>query len=744
MAGYQISGFYKLSVDERLSELKRLGLLDDDAIVALRRAMPIERVDRIVENVIGVLTLPLGVALNFVVNGKDYVVPAAIEEPSVIAGMSGAAKLIAGAGGFIADSEPPLLIGQVQLVDVADPIRARAELLDHRDELLAIANQREPKMAARNGGAKDLEVMVHRSPGGSMVVLHLLVDTRDAMGANVVNSMCEAVAPEAERLGGGRVNLRILSNLTDRAIVRARTVIPPSLLEVSGLSGEAVRDAIVSASELAEIDPYRAATHNKGIMNGIDAVAIATGNDWRAIEAGVHAYAARGRRYTSLSRWRRNDAQDLVGEIEVPLKVGIVGGTIRTNPVVESMLRLSRVESARELGELMASVGLAQNFAALKALATRGIQHSHMSLHARSVASMAGATVDNFEHVVAELMRVGEVKVWKAKEIIQGLSRKEPEPAGTRAVAPGRLILVGEHAVLHGSRALAVPIPLVVEAVVRDHDGDVVTVVPSWGLEHRLSRGAGPIGSVLEAMLARVGLEGRGMHIRIDPGFPRAMGLGASAAIAVAVLRAVAKHFGIGLSESEISALAAESEAHVHGSASPLDHVVATRGEPILFRSGVPDIVEALRIPEPVRIVIGVTGRESLTMAVVEKVDRAIASNRRLCLRIFEEIDELAGASREALESGDLVRLGELMAWNHGLLHTLGLSCLDIEELIEIARENGALGAKLTGSGGGGSVVALCPDSADAVADAIRRRGYKALSIVLGPTRAPSDRAPPT
>jgi hydroxymethylglutaryl-CoA reductase len=414
----RIPEFYKYSLEDRLRILRERDLLDDDDYALLRsgrQALQPKGADRMVENVIGVFGLPIGLGLNFRINGKPYVVPLVVEEPSIIAALSSEAKVIGAAGGFEAESTEPVLIGQVQIVGVESASKAKAALLQAKDEILNLANSLQPRLVARGGGARDIEVHVHSSTNvGDMVVLHLLVDTRDAMGANLVNSMCEGIASLTERLTGGKVFLRILSNLSDRSLARARAVIPAELLAGKGYAGEDVRDGIILASEFARVDPYRATTHNKGVMNGIDAVALATGNDWRAIEAAAHAYAGRGAAYTSLTSWQRSQHGDLVGSIELPLKVGTVGGPLQSNPAVGVNMRMLGVESARELSEVMASVGLAQNFAALRALVTQGIQQGHMTLHARSVAMAAGAPPEIFDRVVEELVDSGDIKVWKA------------------------------------------------------------------------------------------------------------------------------------------------------------------------------------------------------------------------------------------------------------------------------------------------------------------------------------------
>jgi hydroxymethylglutaryl-CoA reductase len=343
----------------------------------------------------------------------------AIEEPSVVAAASYMAKIVRDAGGFTTCSTDPVMIGQMQILDVADPWAARFDLLHQKQKLLELANQTDPVIFSLGGGARDLEVRVFpETPLGSMLVLHLLYDTRDAMGANTVNTAAETLTPVVEEITGGRVHLRILSNLADRRLARAKCVIPPALLAFRDYSGEQVVQGIAEATVFAATDPYRATTHNKGIMNGIDAVALACGQDWRAIEAGAHAYAACSGRYTSLSTWTKDRDGNLVGTLELPLAVGIVGGATRVHPGAQVALKILGVQSARELGEVMAAVGLAQNLGAVRALATEGIQRGHMTLHARQLAIAAGATGDQVQIVAARLVAEGTVRLDRAQEIL--------------------------------------------------------------------------------------------------------------------------------------------------------------------------------------------------------------------------------------------------------------------------------------------------------------------------------------
>ena len=378
--------FYQLTLPERLEEIAaKTGLTPaESASLSGKAGLTPELADHMVENAIGIFALPLGVAQNFLINGREVLIPMAVEEPSVIAGASFMARLAQSGGGFKAEADPPLMIGQMQILDCPDRQKAREAILARRDEILATAAAVDPIMVSLGGGPRGIEVReIADSPIGPFLVLHLIVDVLDAMGANAVNTSLERLTPLIEEITRGRVLLRILSNLSDKRLARASVRIPTSALAFEGFSGEQVRDGVIAAWAFAAADPYRAATHNKGIMNGIDAVVIATGNDWRAVEAGAHAYAARSGRYTSLSTWGRNDSGDLTGTLEMPMAVGIVGGATKVHPGAQAALKMMQVRSARELAGIIVSVGLAQNLAALRALATEGIQRGHMGLHAR-------------------------------------------------------------------------------------------------------------------------------------------------------------------------------------------------------------------------------------------------------------------------------------------------------------------------------------------------------------------------
>jgi hydroxymethylglutaryl-CoA reductase len=421
----RLPGFYQQSLAERGQAVAKWAGLSPEQLAALdgTGGLTAEQADHMIENVVGLHSLPLGVAANFLVNGRDVLVPMAIEEPSVVAGASFMARLAREGGGFTAHTTEPHMIGQMQILGVTDAQAARLRLLENKPRLLELANQVDPVLLKVGGGARDFEVrVIETSPIGPFLVAHLIYDTRDAMGANAVNTACESLAPALEQISGGRVHLRILSNLADRRLARARCSIPAEALAFGDFSGQRVRDGIVEAWAFAAADPYRAATHNKGIMNGVDAVVIATGNDWRAIEAGAHAYAARSGRYTTLSTWGVDDAGCLVGTLEMPMAVGSVGGATRVHPTAQAALRLMGVSGARELAEIIVSVGLAQNLAALRALATEGIQRGHMTLHARQVAIAAGATGALIEQVAGRMVAEKTVRIDRAAEILGELA----------------------------------------------------------------------------------------------------------------------------------------------------------------------------------------------------------------------------------------------------------------------------------------------------------------------------------
>jgi hydroxymethylglutaryl-CoA reductase len=424
----RISQFYKKTLSERLTIIREWLGKSSDAPLPLDGGLSSDQADAMIENVLGRYALPFAVATNFLINGRDVLVPMAIEEPSVVAACSNAARLFRDGGGFTTTSDQPVMIGQIQVLDIPDMAHAIAQIEAHKAMLLAEADSVGGSIVKRGGGARDIEIRVFDdTPIGAMLVLHLLLDTRDAMGANAINTAVEHLAPHVESLTGGRVNLRILSNLSDKRKARAEGVIPKEALATESLTGEQVVKAIVEAGYFAEIDPYRATTHNKGVMNGIDAVVLATGNDWRAVEAGAHAYVARNGHYASMTQWRMTANGDLHGVIELPLAVGIVGGATRVHPTAQLALDILGITTAQELAEVMVAVGLAQNFAAIRALATDGIQQGHMRMHARQLALAAGASPELAPKIAKMMIDEKNIRLERAKQLVENLLSDEKE-----------------------------------------------------------------------------------------------------------------------------------------------------------------------------------------------------------------------------------------------------------------------------------------------------------------------------
>ena len=745
-ANSRIPGFFKLDIPRRIQALLERGLITAEEAQSLEAGTHTLRVpvaDRMIENVVAVLGLPLGLGLNFLINDRDVVIPLTVEEPSIVAGLSGAARTSRLTGGIQVSTTLPILIGQVQIANLKKPEEAKEKLLSQKEEILNLANSFHPRMVARGGGARDIEVFIHQDVGESkdtLVVLHLHVDTRDAMGANVVNGMCEGIANLLETISGGTVFLRILSNLTDQALVTATMRIPVENLETDDFSGERVRDGIVLANDWALVDPYRAVTHNKGIMNGVDAVAIATGNDFRAIEAAAHAYAAQDGKYKALTHWHKDVHGALEGTLTMPMKVGTVGGSIATNPTIKICHAIMGSPNAQELAGIMGAVGLAQNYAALRSLSTAGIQQHHMTLHARNVAANANVPEDYFEAVVDALIEDGDIKVWKAQDLFKQMKSNEsslnPVLDQPRPSACGKVILVGEHAVVYGKPALAVPLPLAIESrVVVSNESRIL--VPRWGIDLTLpSLDDNPHGlvGVIVQLLDQLDLSNRHVTIELFPNVPRAMGLGGSAAMAVAVIRGLDECFKLGLSQEKINSLAFDCELAAHGNASGIDNAIATYGQPLLFQKSDEQTGTQhtfVSPGNPIPLLIGMSGKESLTANMVEKVRKAQQRQPKTYQAIFEQIRTITEGATQAFEAGDLSQLGELMNINHGCLNAMELSSPELEEIVFLSRRNGALGAKLTGGGGGGSVVALCPDNQESIAEILESAGYQTLAFTV-------------
>jgi hydroxymethylglutaryl-CoA reductase len=632
-------------------------------------------------------------------------VPMVVEEPSIVAGLSFAAMLARKTGGIKAECNESLLAGQIHITNLDDVEAALAALGRAKDELCEAANAVHPRLIERGGGVRDVEAHLLELPGGRAAIgVHLLVDSCDAMGANLVNTMCEAVAPRVAELCKGEVALRILSNLSDRSLVTAR---------VRYELEDSVRDGIVLASDIAKADPYRAATHNKGVMNGIDAVALATGNDWRAIEAGAHAYAASVGRYQPLATWSVGDDGMLLGEITVPLKVGIVGGTKDVNSAADLGLRIAGVESARELAELMAAVGLLQNFAALRALVTSGIQAGHMKLHARSVVQAAGAPDDIFEEIVADLVAGGDIKLERARQILAARQARAGGAEGTTGSAAGKVILFGEHAAVYGRHALALPIPEAVTATVSSGGS---TLVPP------------EIKGMVELIKRELEIEGD-YAVRVHSDLPIAMGLGASAAFAVAITRALGNDLNLDLDDEAVNVVAYKCEELAHGTPSGIDNTIATYSRAILFRRGDTLETEAVELKTSPPIVVACSHTPGLTREQVQGVSDRRERNMEHYDWVFDQIDALSREGANALREGDYDALGDRMNVCHGLLNAIQVSTPELESMVTLARSAGAIGAKLTGAGGGGSIVALCPGKVAEVREAFAAAGYRTITL---------------
>ncbi len=558
--------------------------------------------------------------------------------------------------------------------------------------------------------------------------------------------------------------LKIVSNLADRSLVSATAIIPPSLLARADYSGEQVRDGIVLANELANADRYRAATHNKGIMNGIDAVALATGNDWRSVEAGAHAFAVRDSAYRALTDWTTGESGELQGKLTIPIKIGVVGGSQSANPCAAIGLRISGVKSAPELAKLMGAVGLAQNFAALRALVTEGIQKGHMGLHARSIAASAGTPPEIFDQVVAGMVASGDVKPWKADELISSLQEREqvvdehiptlsmsdsvvlskgavigemaqdtgPAINMSAGVAAGKVILLGEHAAVYDRHVLALPIEAAVTARIAEASSGVRFSIPDLNIEQKLDPRAPPRGgatAVLALIMRHFGILDRGYDIQVQSRIPIAMGLGFSAALAVAIIRAFDKLTGKRMDDVAVEKLAFECEKITHGTPSGIDNNIATYAEPVLYSKGTRTRTRPIKLRETPPLVIASSGIKGSTIEQVTAVRARYEKNRELYTTIFDEMDEIATAGAIALRDCDYEQLGSMMNVCQGFLNAIEVSTPELEKMISIARRGGAIGAKLTGAGGGGSIVALCPDKISDVSRALDRAGYEIIGL---------------
>lgn len=734
MSDSRVAGLYRLGVDERIVELERLGWLSSAQARALRggtQVMSVTNADKMIENVFGVFALPFAIVPNFVINGQDCIVPLVVEEASIVAALSSAARLARETGGFVTECDESLLIGQIHVTGVTDRDAALASLRASASDLIDAADKVHPRLRARGGGVRGMEFRALELPDGSpLLAVHVLVDTCDAMGANLVNTICELIAPLITDISGGDVALRILSNLTDRSIVKARVSYSPATLAGNGMNGEFVRDGIVLASNIARVDPHRATTHNKGIMNGIDALAIATGNDWRAIEAGAHAYAARNGPYSPLAQWSVGTRGELLGEIEIPLKTGIVSASSALNPAVAIGLAVAAPASAQQLSAMMAAVGLAQNFSALRALVTSGIQKGHMKLHARGIVASIGTPDDRFDEVVEKLVASGEVKNWKAQEILDALSADDIRSDANSSVAAGKVILFGEHAVVYGRHALALPISGAVHASIVAANDATTLHVRGWGLKKVIDKScAQGIDAAIALIIDRLDAHNGEFDITVNSRLPRGMGLGSSAAIAVAITRAFGKFLQIELDDERVNAIAFECEKLAHGTPSGIDNTLATYGQAMLFRNKGALEMQPLALAEEPPLLIALSDATGCTHAQVEGVGLRYQQNSSQFDALFDQIDDLSQQGAALLPAREYVECGRLMNICHGLLNAIQVSTPDLERMIALARSSGAAGAKLTGAGGGGAMVALCPGNCDVVREALQQAGYRTLRL---------------
>lgn len=732
MTKSHMSKFYKLSIADRIIELERLGWLspkDAENIKSGNHIITNEVADKMAENTLGIFGLPLSVAPNFIINDRECIVPLVVEEPSVVAGLSQAAFMARATNGFKAYLSESYLTGQIHIINVKNIESTIIDLKKECSNLIFKANKIHPRLNARGGGVRNIEFKIlNLQDKTSVISVHIQVDTCDAMGANLVNTICEAMAPTLEKISGGKAILKILSNFLDHSICSASVIYNTDSLGKSFISDEEVRDRIILANQIASSDIHRAVTSNKGVMNGIDAVAIATGNDWRAIEASVHAYAARNGRYSTLTKWSLTSDGDLEGEITIPIKPGIVGGSLLLNPAANLGLELCGVETAKQLAEMMASVGLAQNFAALRALVTDGIQKGHMRLHARSVASLVKTPKYFFDDVVKKLVKSDDIKAWKATEILNDLENERVSSLVDCEFSAGKIILLGEHAAVYGKHALAVPVLNAVGAKASLSKNKTKININEWNFIKSIEReDYSGISGIINTIFDSLEINDLNLTINVSTILPRGMGLGSSAAISVAIIRAVSKLIEANISSEKINDIAFSCEKLAHGSPSGIDNTLSCFGRSILFQKNKSPNYEIIELDELPPLLIGFSRRSSHTIQQVGDVNSRYNKNMSQYEAIFNQIDDISCKGAKALKTNDYDALGGLMNICHGLLNAIEVSTPDLENMINIARENGAIGAKLTGSGGGGSIVALCPDSIDKVQQSLHQSGYETL-----------------
>lgn len=719
----RVPGFYRLSVEQRLAYLARSFNLSEKEISELRNgnALRVEHAVNLVENAIGVFGVPLGLGLNFFVDGREHIIPMAIEEASIIAAASRAALLIRSGGGFFTEVDAPIMIGQVQVMGLKAPVEAIECILLRKQEIIDRGNLPHPRMVARGGGVKDIECRVLDGGDviGPMLVVHLLADVREAMGANAVSAACESVGRLIEEITGGRVNLRILSNLADRRLARAWFALPFELLATKKHSGTEIARFIVEADRLAWADPYRAATHNKGIFNGICAAALALGQDWRAIEAGGHAYAARDGQYRGLTRYTLGEGT-LNGSIELPLQVGWIGGAVKSHPGVRILQKISGIANARQLAGVLAAVGLGQNFAALNAMCTEGIQRGHMALHARSVALSVGVPADEVETVAEEMIKRGDVKVSAAEEIYQEMHdptrvvpKPLPEGLPVEIFVPGKIVLFGEHATVYGYPGITSSLKVGLRVrISHDPDGprflkphykQVFTVSGTDTEVQRFSK-------AVELALAMFDLQKAPIAIEAESDLVPGMGLGSSAAFSAALCKALSLYRGEEPPRQfdiELFDKVQKLESIFHGRPSGMDAATVLSGGVLWFRKGPPREILPIRMPRLMAGIVCMVEPGASTIELVQRVKDSREKNPEAIDDILEQIGSLTVDAGIALGTGDSVELGHLMFRNHELLARLGVSTPALDHAVELLLEHGVLGAKLTGSGGGGAVIAL-------------------------------------
>lgn len=752
----RLPGFAGLAVRDRIALLQRHGLLSEEdakALLAGAHLPDASVADPVGEHMIGVMAMPVGLGLDFRVNGRDCVVPLALEAPSIAATLSAAAHLIRACGGFEVHRTVTALTGRIPLVDLKDPQGACAAVVAHKEEILALANslQRDPQ--AHGGGAGDLTAQLRRAPESDcdILVVHLHAGTSETEGsAGLINTLCAGVAPRLEALTGGRALSRTPSDVGNRFIVRAKAVVTVQALAEKGRDGERVRDDIVLASDLARVEPGCAAAHDQDIANGIGAVARATGCGWRALEAGAPAMAGSGRNQT-FARWYRNNGGDLVGELEIPITLSASGSGVQSNPTAGISRRLLGVHGAGELAEVMGAVGLAQSFSVLRAQVTNDAQSNDLAQRARSVARAAQVPASLLESVVQGLLDSRQVTVAKARELADSLRvapaevheraatphHDQPEDAAAWSVGHGKIILLGEHSVVYGRHAVAAPLPFAIRALATDGADGVALSIPGWGVERRIPAHAprqpskDVVARLLRLVTQRLGLEGQDLRIRVDAGIPRGMGVGGSAALAVAIIRALSRLRNLRLDDDQVCALAFECEKIAHGTPSGLDNTVATYGQAVLYRRGESPQFERITLDEPPPLVLGLCHHPGLTVETVARVRRAWTEQRALHDQIFDAMDTIALTGLDALRRRDWQHFGALMNVCQGQLQSLGVSSDELDDMIRIARNHGAAGAKLTGGGGGGAMIALCPDGRGPVVEALSAAGYDALEIRL-------------